>query len=403
MGVASVKVLSGVSAPNVEVNLDSVLSELFEEFAKTADHYDRTGEFPFRNFERLHQHGLLALAVPVQHGGQGASLATLVKVVGTLAKGDPSTALVLTMQYLFTDFAARNVGWPEHLRAKVLSDAVNAGALINGLRVEPELGTPARGGLPGTIAYQHADGWRLRGRKIYSTGLPGLTWMTVWARTDESVPRVGGWLVHRDTPGLKIVESWDHLGMRATGSHEAVFDDVIVPLDHALGILPHDQVTPRLDPIFTHRNSILISTVYDAVARSARDWLVNWLRHRVPSNLGKPLSQLPHFHQVVGEIDTLLYANRTLLDAAISDDPSSGVGAQLKYVISKQAIAVVEKAIEVTGNPGLTRTNPLQRHLRDVLCSRVHTPQNDSILAGVGKAALEAADQFERNGVSHAG
>ncbi|EGH49830.1 acyl-CoA dehydrogenase family protein, partial [Pseudomonas syringae pv. pisi str. 1704B] len=30
--------------------------------------------------------------------------------------------------------------------------AVREGALINALRVEPDLGTPARGGLPGTIA-----------------------------------------------------------------------------------------------------------------------------------------------------------------------------------------------------------------------------------------------------------
>ena len=49
-------------------------------------------------------------------------------------------------------------------------------------------------------------------------------------------------------------------------------------------------------------------------------------------------------------------------------------------------------ALELTGNPGLSRRNPLERHYRDVLCSRVHTPQDDSILALAGKAALAAAD-----------
>jgi alkylation response protein AidB-like acyl-CoA dehydrogenase len=55
-------------------------------------------------------------------------------------------------------------------------------------------------------------------------------------------------------------------------------------------------------------------------------------------------------------------------------------------------------ALELTGNPGLSRRNPLERHYRDVLCSRVHTPQDDSILALAGKAALAAASETNRTG-----
>ncbi len=54
-------------------------------------------------------------------------------------------------------------------RARAAAD----GALINALRVEPELGTPARGGLPATVARRDGGDWRLTGRKIYSTGAPG--------------------------------------------------------------------------------------------------------------------------------------------------------------------------------------------------------------------------------------
>lgn len=48
------------------------------------------------------------------------------------------------------------------------------------------------------------------------------------------------------------------------------------------------------------------------------------------------------------------------------------------------------------GNPGLSRHNPLQRHSRDVLCSRVHTPQNDAVLQGVGNAMFAQRQQRER-------
>ena len=63
----------------------------------------------------------------------------------------------------------------------------------------------------------------------------------------------------------------------------------------------------------------------------------------------------------------------------------------MKYIVIKNAIEAVEKAVEISGNPGLDRKSPLQRHYRDVLCGRIHSPQNDTILVEGGKHALDAA------------
>ena len=87
-------------------------------------------------------------------------------------------------------------------------------------------------------------------------------------------------------------------------------------------------------------------------------------------------------------IDTLLFANRSLLDAAADGHTPAAHAAQIKYLVTGNAIRAVELAIEASGNPGLSRHSPLQRHYRDVLCSRVHTPQNDAVLQGVGKAVF---------------
>ena len=46
--------------------------------------------------------------------------------------------------------------------------------------------------------------------------------------------------------------------------------------------------------------------------------------------------------------------------------------------MTNNAVAVVEDALSLTGNHGLSRANPLERHYRDVLCGRVHTPQDDA-------------------------
>jgi alkylation response protein AidB-like acyl-CoA dehydrogenase len=371
-------------------DLDRVLPELTAKFAATAAIHDRDSSFPFENFAALRGAGLLALTAPSDLGGLDADLPTALKVVRAVARGEPATALVLVMQYLFLGSLDGRAGWPAHLKALVAESAVRDGGLINALRVEPELGTPARGGLPATVARRTSDGWRLSGRKTYSTGSPALTWMVVWACTDDPEPLVGSWLVDRSTPGWRIEETWDHTGLRASGSHDVIFEDALVPLDRALSPQPLGA-PPQIDPKFAVWSSVLTSAIYDAVAHAARDWFVRWLLDRKPANLGASLSTLPRFQELVGSIDALLLQNKVMLDTAAAGGLPIAQAGLVKHLVTENAISAVEKAIAASGNPGLSRTNDLQRHYRDVLCGRVHTPQADVVLTSAGKAAFAAA------------
>lgn len=364
------------------------LQVITERLAETAEHYDETAEFPHANFRLLHEHNLLGLTVERSLGGGGGDLKKAQQVISAVARGEPSTALILVMQYIQHARIREVRNWPEPLYRRVALDATRNGALINALRVEPDLGSPSRGGLPATVARRTAEGWRISGRKIYSTGSHGLTWLNVWGRSDDADPLVGVWLVPKDSPGVSVVEGWDHLGMRATSSHDVIFDDVLVPLDHAVNTSPASAPQPELDATGLLWMSVLLSSVYDGIAQSARDWLVDFLEQRTPSNLGASLSTLPRFQEALGHIDTLLFANRTLLESATHGLTPTGHAAQIKYLVTSNAIRAVELAIEATGNPGLSRSNPLQRHYRNVLCGRVHTPQNDVVLQGVGKAVF---------------
>ncbi|MFH0148810.1 acyl-CoA dehydrogenase family protein, partial [Pseudomonas aeruginosa] len=112
------------------------------------------------------------------------------------------------------------------------------------------------------------------------------------------------------------------------------------------------------------------------------------LRERVPASLGAPLASLPRMQEALGEIDGLLLQNRLLLDAACCGQLPASDSGLLKVAVIDNALAVVEKALELSGNHGLSRHSPLQRHYRDVLCGRVHTPQKDSVWSAAGRAAL---------------
>lgn len=372
----------------------SVLDNITRRLAATAEAYDRSGEFPRANFDLLGREGLIGLTVSPRYGGGGAGLVESLRVLGAVAKGEPSTALILFMTYGYHGDSSRVQNWPSHIYERLARQAVAGGGLIGGLRVEPELGTPVRGGMPKTIARRTPDGWSITGNKIYSTGSTGLTWFSVWAKTDEPEPRFGNFLVAASSPGITILPAWDHLGMRATVSHEVVFEDTPLPFDHAVDVrAPADWVPKPADNSFGLWNALAISTIYDGVARAARDWLRDYLKERTPSNLGAPLATLPRVQEKFGEIEALLYSNRVLIENAATraeagDGPTGIAGNNIKYLVTSQAIRAVQIGLELTGNPGLSRKNPLERHYRDVLCSRIHSPQDDTILTAAGRAGF---------------
>lgn len=395
--------LSSADVPQEGVDA-ALLERLSRQFATSASEHDAVGSFPRDNFDALQASGLVAFVAPEAYGGGGATLAQAREVIAAVAKGEPATALILVMTYLqHHSLGHAGSRWPQRLRERVVRDAVGHGALINALRVEPALGSPARGGLPGTVARRDSDQWSISGHKIYTTGIDGLSWLAVWARTDEPAPRTGFFLVPRAARGLRVIKSWDHLGLRASGSHEVVLEDVRVPLDHAVDVrapaewAPHAGSQTDVDAHASQQAWMiaLLGTLYDAVAGAARDWLVEFLRTRAPASLGAPLATLPRIQEQVGELEALLHTNRVLLDelARTTDagsPPAPHESGLIKYVVTKQAIQAVETALQLTGNHGLSRHNPLERHYRDVLCSRIHTPQNDAVLSAVGRQVLQS-------------
>jgi alkylation response protein AidB-like acyl-CoA dehydrogenase len=372
------------------------------EIAPRADLHDREGSFSQENIDALWRVGIGSLSLPERHGGPGANLRTTAAAVRAVAAGDASTGLVWVMHLIFLQVLADDsFRLDPVVRARVFASAMEGPALINALRVEPELGTPARGGIPATRAVLTADGFLVSGRKIFSTGSQGLRWMVVWAATSEDDPegqRSGPFLVPADAPGITIVETWDHLGMRASASHDVVFDDTPIPFDHAAALLPAGTFDPGVRTAHVMGWMIvLLLSVYDGVAQAARDWLIAYLDERIPTNLGAPLASLPRFQAAVGEIDALLHANERLLGSLADDLDAGGEAGEragratglAKVVVARNVISIAEQAVALIGNAGLTRQNPLQRHLRDALCSRIHSPQDDTILTNAGRAALE--------------
>jgi alkylation response protein AidB-like acyl-CoA dehydrogenase len=181
--------------------------------------------------------------------------------------------------------------------------------------------------------------------------------------------------------------------MRATASHDAILTEARVPLDHAVDLRSPADWGAR-DAEQSVWMAVLIGALYDGVARAARDWLLAFLHERKPANLGAALATVPRLQQAVGEIEELLTVNARLLrsaarDADAGDAPSPGESNLLKLAVTENAISAVEKALKLSGNHGISRHNPLERHHRNVLCARIHSPQEDMVRIAAGRAALQ--------------
>ena len=366
---------------------------LADRFAERAAAHDRDNTVPFENFRDLHEHGYLALTVPEEYGGRGATPLELAQAQERLAQGDGSTALAATMHLALIGRLATTRPWPEEQFAEVCRDVVQSGALINSAHSEPDLGSPSRGGLPSTTAVRTPSGWRLDGRKRWASLAPALTYIHLLAAAIEEgqMPRRAHFLLRAGTPGLRVEETWDNFGMRATASHDLLLEGVEVPAD---ALVP-DTGKPvpgdgREWGVFGG------SAVFLGLAQAARDIAVTYAKERRPNGMSGPIAELQTVQHRVAEMEILLLQARTLFyDTAErwQRDPDERAAlawrlAAVKYTVSNHAIRIGDLALRVTGSAGLSRMLPLERIFRDLHVSIGQPPIDDAALTTIGRAAL---------------
>lgn len=378
---------------------DEALATVAAEIAETAPEYDRTGDVPVRGLAIAHRAGLLTATVGRQYGGRGSGPGETARILTALGEGDPSVALIAANTLAAHSAQAANGHWPAKFYHDVLRRSAEGPAPVNAIRAEPELGAPARGGLPKTRLRRTRSGWLLDGHKSYATGGTALAYHSVWVVADEpggdpAAPRVGHAIVPGDLPGITWVDTWDHLGLRASNTHDVVYEGVELPEDAFVEIPRGTDGVYRDPAAMAGPGSFGHPALYVGVARAARRAFAEFARARVPAALGKPIAATERIQSVAGEIDLQIAQAETLLHGVLLriEAGDTAVLPQLsviKVAIARAAVAAVQTAVAALGNPGLSRRNSLERHLRDVLCVRVHPPQEDAALAAAGRRVLE--------------
>src|SRR5215207_5738846 len=209
--------------------------ELIARCGDRAATYDRENRFFAEDVEELKAAGYLKMPIPREFGGLGMSLAEVCREQRRLASRAPATALATNMHLYWMGVAA------DLYRQ---GDTSCQWMLEEGARGEVYAAGHGEGGNDLPLLYSTAQaervdgGYRFHGRKIFGSLTPVWTRLGIHAMdaSDPANPKVVHAFLPRDTPGYRIVESWDTLGMRATRSDDTVLEGAFVP----------DQYIPRV-------------------------------------------------------------------------------------------------------------------------------------------------------------
>ncbi|WP_322796997.1 acyl-CoA dehydrogenase family protein [Tepidiforma sp.] len=378
--------------------------DLAKRFAPRAQAHDREGSFPFENFAELREAGFYGLTVPRAFGGAEAGLGTYLAVLEELARADGSTALAFMMHLKTFGQEREAPSYPPAWFERLCRGAVERGELVNTVATEEGLGSPSGGGVPDTFAVREGDGWVLRGRKTFTTLAPVLHAFIVLARLEGEIgpggrPMVGNFLVFRGEEGLRVEETWDSLGMRATGSHDVVLDGVRLPADRLLNAREAGSPDPRAGAGMAWF-ALGLCAVTIGVASAARDYAVAFARERVP-NSQRPIREFPGVRTRVARIELLLQRSRALTrDACGAWERRETAGmppidrvAAAKVETLNACIEAVDLAMRVVGGVSLQRSRPLERYWRDVRAPLHNPPLEDRALEQLARRALD--DAFE--------
>ncbi|BDM71241.1 acyl-CoA dehydrogenase [Streptomyces nigrescens] len=335
---------------------------------------DRAGAFPFDVFTGFRKDGVLGATVPRELGGLGVtSLYDVCLALLTVAEADASTALALHMQLsrgLTLTYEWQHGDAARQQLAERLLRGMGSGAAVVCTTVKD-----AGAGPPTSLTPDPVGGWRLTGRKTLASMAPIATHFVVSARTEEPgrPPAQAAAVVSGQTAGLTVLDNWDGLGMRASGSVDIVLEDCHVPEGDVFlrgAVDAHDDAQLAGRTV----SSVTMLGIYTGIAQAARDYTVSTLARRGRTPAGAKA--------LVAETEARLYALRTTVGAALgtadylsyeyAGDPAVRGRRMMfafqraKLMVNKLAPDIVADCLTVIGGASYAGANPLSRLYRDV-------------------------------------
>lgn len=371
-----------------------------DDFATRAEQHDREASYPAENLQKLHESGYMRLTLPAEFKGEDATLLELALAQERLGQGCASTALGVNMHSFFCGViseAYRASGDPNlRIPLTIMQSGVTLGGAISESASADPLNHPA-----GTV--ERVDGgFKLNGRKVFGSNTPVNPMLFFNGVLEEDGKReVLTFQIPKGMPGTTVIDDWDTMGMRATGSFTIEFKDCVVP--EAMVNLRWQSGGPVAENAFAAAFlcwfAPTIAAVYTGIGIAARDFA----RNAVATRSRLPFGGVKHYPSIqysIAEMFVAVEAARAFIrrtatrlsDPARRDAPALALAEATQRFCVRQAIHVTDLAMEVTGGAAFFKRLPLERYYRDARAGAFHPLAGYDALELIGKAELGILD-----------
>ncbi len=351
---------------------------LAERFKIEASSRDQERLLPHHELDALSRAGLLAITVPHEYGGIDVSTSVLAEVTAILAEADASIGQIPQNHFYILE-ALRTDGTEEQ-KQFFFARALAGDRFGNALS---ERGTKTVGHYKTRIV-RDGLGYRINGRKFYSTGVIFADWITVFALDEND--RLTMSFVQKGSDGVEIIDDWDGFGQRTTGSGTTILDNVYVPAD---AVVHHHKGFERPTTIGSV-GQIIHAGIDLGIARAAFSEMIAFVKtkSRPWTNSGvDKASDDPLTIAKAGEIAIRLEAASALVERAgnkvdiaqINTTEENVVAATLavaaaKVLTSEIALDASNALFELAGTASTSTDLNLDRHWRNARTHTLHDP-----------------------------
>jgi alkylation response protein AidB-like acyl-CoA dehydrogenase len=330
---------------------------------------DAAREYPYEGYEKIARQDWLRLLIPEQHGGFGGTILDYALMCEALAR----YGFDFATGFMVSTFTAMNIVkfGSEEQKQRYLEPFMRGEIRFSVSISEPEAGSDAAN--TKTRAVRDADGWRLRGQKLWCSGASAHNVViAMLVRTDPQAKKHAGlsvFLVPNDTPGLDI-RRLPTMARRATGTTEIFVDDARVGPEQLLGEEGKGWsiITDHLE-----LERIAVSAGYVGNAQQAVDDALRYAHERV--QFEQRIFDFQVIRHMLADMQTQVDAARLLVyraaDLATRGIPCSKEVSMGKLFASETLQMVTRHGMQIMGGHGMLPEADMERYFREGMQSTI--------------------------------
>jgi len=344
---------------------------------------EKTNEIPKEIFEEFARQGFFGVGIPEEYDGQGGGQVMVAILTEEVARAVPSLAVAIGVNHLF--------GIPillfgsEEQKKKYIPPIARGEAFGAHANTEPAAGSDVAG--IQSRARKVNDHYVISGRKIFISGADKADYLVVSARTmpmEEAIQKTGKrwygislFVVEKDTPGLKIGQRFNVIGMRGEQPYEVILDEVKVPAENLIG--EENMAFKYIVTTYDHTR-IGIAAQAVGIAQATFEQALNYALQR--EAFGHRLIEFEMIIQKLADMYMKLEAARLLTywAATLADEGRSEfiIASSLAKAFATEAAEwIARQAIQIHGGVGVDEETGVARYLRDAVITTIYEGTNE--------------------------